>query len=185
MNCRRAKKLIPFYLAPHGSWLKPEDRPELIAHLAMCDSCREEYEEASEAVRIFQEYGSTSADTQALLDSGESLPQESPGTLAIARVVKRVASIAAVIAVSIGIGALIMSRNHTGKQGVAQETSGQRLPLTLCITENGVPVSASTRIMTGSTGTRELLIGGKHRLVMNTSTSLVIEPMLSESDLGC
>ena len=68
MDCQKAKALIPSYLAPQEPWDNPADKADLMAHIAMCESCRHEYEKSRKIVRLFQKYGQINEDTQVLID---------------------------------------------------------------------------------------------------------------------
>ena len=67
MDCQKAKELIPSYLAPQEPWDNPADKADLMAHIAMCESCRHEYEASRKIVRLFQKYGQVSEETRALV----------------------------------------------------------------------------------------------------------------------
>jgi len=186
MNCRLAKKLIPSSLAPNEPWLTSTDRADLISHIARCDSCRQDYEETRQIVHLFQQYGQISEETQALIDKAmlEEPGQKAARTLGLSPIATKVASIAAAIIISLGIGWAFWGSN-ANKQGGAQQASIQKQPTTLQITENDVPIPASGIIKTDSTQIRELLIDNKHQLVINRDTTLSIGLLVSNGKQGC
>ena len=189
MNCRKAQKHIPFYLAPHESWLKPRDRTALEAHLAICGTCRQEFEETRRAIEFFRKYRQIAEDTQPL--KGEpNLNEPEQKTLKVfgyTRIVVKVASVAAVIVICLGMGLVFLTNRDAQKQELAQPSSTQVQAIVpeITITENGVAVSASRLQTTDATNIREFLINNKHRLVMNRDTTLSVGVLAKNERLGC
>ncbi len=189
MHCRKATRLIPFHPTPHGSWLDSDDRRELLAHLAVCDSCRKSYEETSRTVRFFRQYGAISPDTQALIDNANRKKQQqdqgTASTIRLSRVALRVAAIAAMIVLLAWVGSLV--KNNPKGRSAAQRgpTPNQYVGLPLTISENGVAFPSSTLLTTSSTHVRELWINNRHRLVVHQETVLSIEPLAQEEVSGC
>ncbi len=182
MDCHKAKELIPFYLAPHESWLDPQDKPELVAHLAMCESCWKEYEETRRVVRFYQKHGQISEETQGLIDKASQAEQkqakERPKTIELSQITIRIAAIAAAIAICIGIWLLSQTQNDSKAEKVVKHvlSSIQEINPTVKVTENGVAMSTTDPITTGSQ-IREFLINSKHRLVMDKNTKLSIRSL--------
>lgn len=76
MDCQKAKQLIPSYLALQEPWDESSSKGDLMAHIAMCESCRQEYEETREIVRLFQKYGLNSEDNTVISRQGAKTPRE-------------------------------------------------------------------------------------------------------------
>lgn len=190
MNCRKAKKLIPSYLAPNEPWFTSTDRAGLISHIARCDSCRQEYEETRKIVHLFQQYGQISEDTQALLDKAklEEPGQKSVKVLRLSRIsVIKVASVAAAILICLSIVLAFWGNQGDQNRAIVQQRNAQNNldALEISVTENGVTVSVSDLRTTESTQIREFLINNRHRLVMNRDTILSIKPLVRNEKLGC
>ena len=66
MNCKKAQNKIPLYLAPHKSWLKPEERKDLKSHLVNCAVCRQELEELMQTVLSLRQHWEVCEDTVSL-----------------------------------------------------------------------------------------------------------------------
>ena len=189
MNCRKAQKHIPFYLAPHESWLKLRDRTALKAHLALCDTCSQECEETRRAIEFFRKYRQIVEANQPLIDEAKlNAPEQT--TVKVSghtRIVMKVASIAEAIVICLGLGLAFLTKKDARKQELTKRSSTQEQAIIpeITITEYGVAVSASRLQTTDGTNIREFLINSKHRLVMNRDTTLSIGPLVKNEGLGC
>lgn len=189
MRCRKAKKLISLYLAPDDSWLSPNDRQALEAHMAVCEPCREDYREGREVIGVLQKCWQVSEDTAALLEKGR---QGSPHRIS-ARIIKlhgvsrRVAVWAAaaclVIAVLSGLVSLNREAVLTGPNHSVALTS-ENVPLVIKLADGGL-ITPGAVIQTSAREIKSLVLNGKHRIVMNADTRLSIRSLLEADRAGC
>ena len=105
----------------------------------------------------------------------------------IFRIAMRVAAVAAVVLVFLGIGLALLGRQDQQKLRLVAQSDTQIQPSSpeTTITENGVTLSSSGPLTTDDTTTRELLINGRHRVVMNRDTSLSFAPLVENGKFGC
>jgi ferric-dicitrate binding protein FerR (iron transport regulator) len=189
MRCKKAKKPISLYLAPDDSWLSPNDRQALEAHMAVCEPCREDCRESREVVSVLQKCRQVSEDTAALLEKG---CQVSPHRIS-ARIIKlhgasrRVAVWAAAACLVIAVlSGLVPSNREAVLTGPNHSVAltGKDLPLVIKLADGG-HITPGAVIQTSAREIGNLVINGRHRVVMNAGTRLSIEPFVKAGRIEC
>ncbi|MCP4256962.1 MAG: hypothetical protein GY774_05475 [Planctomycetes bacterium] len=189
MRCKKAKKLISLYLAPDESCLSPEDRQALEAHMAVCEPCREDCREGREVIGVLQKCWKVSEDTAALLEKGR---QGNPHRIS-ARIIKlhgafrrvAVGAAAACLAIAVLIGLVSTNREAvlTGPNHSVALTGEN--PSLVIKSADGGHIAPGTDIQTSAGQIRNLVLNGRHRVVMNAGTRLSIRSLLEADRAGC
>lgn len=191
MRCRKARNLIAFYLAPDESWLSPEDRQALEAHMAVCESCRLDCEETAKGIALFQKYWHISPDTQALIDRANE--REAAGLPVdprwrFRRIIEigiPASAVAACLAVLVLGGWLIAShlqRPNSSADAIASAEA--EAPLVIASADGG-RIESGAVIETQAGQIDRLTLNGRHTIVMNADTRLSIEPLVAAGRVGC
>ncbi|MCP4256958.1 MAG: hypothetical protein GY774_05435 [Planctomycetes bacterium] len=189
MRCNKAKKLISLYLAPEESWLSPEDRKALEDHMAVCEPCREDCREGREAIDILQKCWQVSEDTAALLEKGHQGNLRGFSTRIFKQhgVYRRVAVWAAAACLVIAVlSGLVSSNREAALTGPDHSVAliGENLPLVIKLADGG-HIAQGTVIQTSAREIENLVLSGKHRVVMNAGTRLSIRSLLKADKAGC
>lgn len=205
MECKKAQ-IISIGHIMGDSEFSPEQYQELQAHLAICPVCAEEYESDKEAIEFVQEHKAEFAAAFEYIDNQKAAEQAE-----IERSWKRIevkldkldaqkklgkfhklfirASVAAACLV-VGIFTWIMFPHSTPEitpeialqQTVPEPKPSVKIEL---ISEDGSSFLADSRQIDSGSKLQTLVINGKHRMVMNAGTSLSIEPLAINAQLGC
>ncbi|MCP4613225.1 MAG: hypothetical protein GY845_31425 [Planctomycetes bacterium] len=190
MKCKKARKLISLYIAPDDSWLSPHDHQALEAHMAVCEPCREDCRESREVIGVLQKCWQVSEDTAALLEKGR---QGSPHRI-YARIIKlhgsyrRVAiwAAAACLVIAVLISGLVSSNREAVLTGPNHSVAltGEDLLLVIKSADGG-HITPGAVIQTSAREIGNLVLNGKHRVVMNAGTRLSIRSLLESDRAGC
>ena len=152
-------------------------------------SGRQKWEERPSPVEFLQKNWRISGDMQTLTDDASPIGEkkESPKVFGHTRIAMQVASVAAAFFICLGIGLAFWANKGVHNQETVQQTfiQNQLIVPKIAITENGLAVSSSGLLTTDGTSMRELLINGRHRLVINRDTILSIDPLVKDEKLGC
>ncbi|MEE9371168.1 MAG: FecR domain-containing protein [Sedimentisphaerales bacterium] len=192
MDCKEAQLLtVPYILGD----LDPDSRQcrELEAHLLSCQACAEEYENSKCVVEFIQEHKVLFAEAFETIDKKRAAEQEE-----IKRSWQAIQAnlhttlwkvTAAAACVIIGISAWLMLSNSktlqkpTPQQIALAPTPSIKIEL---LSDNGnIITPAGTEIKTATNELKILIINGKHRMVLNSDTSLSIELLLDYERVGC
>ena len=206
MECRKAQILF----APHIMG-DPEPGTEqyrqLETHLQSCQACREAYETRKQMIAFIEQHEAIFAEVlrapeerkaaeqaenerswkriEAELDKLEA--QEKRGKF---RKLFIRASVAAVCLV-VGIFTWITFSTHSTskimpepafQQAVLESKPFVKIEL---VSENGSSFISDSQQIASGDKLKTLVINGKHRMIMNAGTSLSIEPLMANAQLGC
>ncbi|UCE50724.1 MAG: FecR domain-containing protein [Phycisphaerales bacterium] len=189
MRCRKARELISLYLAPDDSWLSPNDRQALEAHMAVCEPCHRDYRESREVIGVLQKCWQVSEDTAALLEKGHRQGRHGGS----ARVVKphgffrRVAvwAVAACLVIAaLGGWAALHRGALLPEPGRSVALTGEGLPLVITLADGG-HITPGAVIQTSAREIGNLVLNGRHRVVMNAGTRLSIRSLFEADQAGC
>jgi ferric-dicitrate binding protein FerR (iron transport regulator) len=188
MRCKKARELISLYVAPDDSCLSPNDRQALEAHMAVCEQCRENCRESREVIAVLQKYWQISADTATLLEKGRQGSQHRISRIIKLHGVYRYVAVLAVAA-CLGIAVLIdlvftNQKSETIGHNQAVALTGKDLPLIIESADGG-HIAPGAMIQTSAGEIENLVINGRHRVVMNACTKLSIQSHWKADNAGC
>jgi ferric-dicitrate binding protein FerR (iron transport regulator) len=184
MRCRRARRLISLYLAPHDAWLSPGERQALEAHLAVCEPCRHDYQSSREVIALLRSHWQISPNTRALLAGVPTrrIPAPSPAF----RWVMRAGAAAACLLLCL-LGWWQMP--HPGAAVVQPErslvASGSNASRAMAPAAENAEGPPGTGIRTPPGQIDSLVLAGRHQLVMNGGSELTVEPLVENHRIGC
>jgi hypothetical protein len=190
MRCRKARKLITLYVAPKESWLSREDRHALESHIEGCEWCRRDCRESRAAIGMLQENWPISEDTANLLK--REGPQERHGVstriIELQVASRRVAvwAVAACLVISVLGGWTLLdwrAKLAEPDRSVALSSSGKSLMI--AVVGSGDRIIPGTVIQTEIGEMRELLLNGRHQVVVRGGSRLAIQPLAKMGRAGC
>ncbi len=170
-------------LAPHGSWLSPKDRRALSAHMAVCEACRQDYQESQTAIVLLRKYWQVSEDTKSLLATART--RKVLVAPPCARWMVRTAAMAACLIVGVLCWWEIPDRRVLltwPESPVA--SSGRDIPPVVDLTGADACIAMGATIRTPVGQSRGLILDGRHQLAMNAGTRLSIEPLVDNDRMG-
>ncbi|MHC5059958.1 MAG: FecR domain-containing protein [Planctomycetota bacterium] len=209
MNCQEAQVLsIPHIMGD----LDPSSKQyqELEAHLAICQVCAEEYESSKETVEFIQEHKAEFAEAFEAIDREKAAEQEEiercwkrmeaeldkleaqkkqEKQAKFRRLFVRVSAAAACLAIGVftWMTFSIHSTPETTQKLVPQQVIlAPKLSVKIeLISENGsILIPANRQIVSSNNESKTLVINNKHRMTMNSNTSLSVES-LEKNGIGC
>jgi ferric-dicitrate binding protein FerR (iron transport regulator) len=182
MRCEKAKQLISFYLAPHGSWLSPGQRQALEAHLATCEPCRRDCQASREVIALLREHWSIGADTRTLLEKAST--RGIPGRTSAARWAIRATAAAACLLVGV-LAWWLMPDAGTRATGPRHPmVSSDSVSLAPGPAEERVNTPSRTYLRTGAGQVESLILAGRHQLVINAGSRVSVEPLVEDGRIG-
>ncbi len=185
MRCSKARKLISLYVAPGHSWLRPEDRRALEAHMAVCEPCRQDCRESLELIAILPACWQISEDTAALLRQG---PRGASTRIIRLFGASRRAGVcvAAACLALVAFGAWAFSHRAAPSPRAGRLIARAREDVPLSIeSADGGRVASGTIVQTLADETKRLVLNGRHEVVMNAGVRLSIEPLVEMGQTGC
>ena len=198
MRCKKAQILSIAHIMGDSEF-SPEQYHEMEAHLAICRVCAEEYESTKETIGFIEKNKDLFAQAFAEADaekakkknifkeSWRKLSANKPENLLLLR---RIGAVAACLI--IGILTWMMFLNHSKSHVLPQTSSSQQVAsvpehsvkVELVRASGNIAIPADQKIIADNE-LKTLLINNKHRMVLNAGTSLSIEPLTVNSNLGC
>lgn len=209
IDCKQAKILITPYILGD---LEPgsEELVNLGKHLNSCESCRRELQECQETVSFIQDHKAQFAQAfetleepvavsqadherswrgiEAKLDQFED-EQIEVKRLRTHRIIWQVVTAAACLAIGIVV-LFAFCKNQSQQKG--ETTNGispiiaQSVKIEQILDDGGkLSITTGQNIETRAGEQKTLVINGKHRLLMNSSTNLTIDPLLQDNRYGC
>jgi hypothetical protein len=209
MNCKGAKLLMPLYIAGESN-LTAEENEAFKAHLQNCPDCAREYEIGKKVVALVKTYWKPECD-EALVklekhelvklrmtveEGWRDLRRRCPylaeniNRRKSLQLILRIGAVTACLAVgvSVWLASSIHSKPKTAKESAIQQVAHTIKPFIRIelLSENGnVLIPFEKEIKTSGNEFKTLLINDKHQMVMNTNTTLSIEPLTKNNRLGC
>ncbi len=190
MRCRKAGELISLYLAPAGR-LSEKERGDLEAHLAACEECRRDCEEAAQGIALFRKYWHISPDTQALIDRAKQreaagLPIDPLWRFRRLIEIGVPASVVAACLTVLVLGWWVVSNGSRRTSPCADSIVASQAETPLSIASaNGTAITPGSVVETQAEQIDRLTLNGKHTLVMNGQTRLSIGPLAEAGQSGC
>ena len=208
MTCQQARHLVDAYILNDPS-LTIENHKGIESHLLNCPKCAQEYEKAKWVMNLVKKHWSGKTENQLVIERTEQpierrmtakegwkdLLQRCPD-LAVTvkhqkrqRLLHRVSAVAAcfVVGVSIFLTFSIYSKpeivpKSTHRQVALAPKPSVRIEL---VSKNGNILIPANQQITSRDELKTLVINGKHRLTMNTNTTLAIKPLTENTNIGC
>jgi hypothetical protein len=208
MNCKQAQLLMALFIANDPD-LTGQQYTDFQEHLKRCPECAREYEESKFAIELAKQYWPISNETATAIEKASRnyepkmtveegwknlcgrCPElaentKKPKSL---RLFVRIGAVAACLVMGV-LTWMILSTHSTLK--ITPEITSQQpvikpkpfVKIEL-ISEDGSSLLADSQQIDSANKLKTLVINGKHRLVMNTKTSLSIEPLTVNAQLGC
>jgi hypothetical protein len=200
MDCEKAKVL----LAPHilGDLDDdPQQCRELQAHLLYCTDCAEMYKGFQEVIGFVRNHKTEFAQAFKNVRARErekgivlarpvsSKPVESTEEPRRFQLFLRISAVAACLVIGVFTWRMFSTRSTSkstpeiaSRQAVPEPKPSVKIEL---ISEDGSSFLADSQHITSASKLRTIVINGKHRMVMNTQSSLSIEPLMVNAQLGC
>lgn len=187
MRCRRARELIPLYLAPDESWLSPENRQALEAHMAVCESCRRDCQETRAALELLRDCWQISKDTAALLrdrrtQTKRGVPVRILEYLGTSRRVAGWAVAACLVIAVLGSWALLSRYGSSSKTDGAAALS-ENWPVVV-VFDDGTPIAPGAVIQTSTGETKSLVLNNRHQVEVNAGSRLSIGRLMEAGKIG-
>ena len=201
MKCKKVKPLLaPYVLGDLADDLKLLGRFE--EHLRNCDCCSEESRSIRQTISFVEEHRDIFVEVFAEIDleraekeetqkqNYEEIFEEVTEKPKNFRFLFHIGTVAACFV--IGLLIWVIYSNHSNSQSHSQNISSRQaasesrvsVKVELVKPSGNIVIDADQTILADS-GRKELRINGKHRMMMNVGTSLSIEPLLTNSRLGC
>jgi ferric-dicitrate binding protein FerR (iron transport regulator) len=184
---------------------EPDQCHELEVHLLLCAACTAEYEDSEAVIEFIQEHKSLFAEAFAAVEKERAAEQEQiersckcmeakldkvkaqEERARFLRTLWKVSAIAACLAV--GIVVWLRLSNPKAVEKLAPREVAVDLASSIKIeplSDNGdIIIPPGREVKTAANGLKTLTIAGKHRLVMNSNTDLMIERLVEGAQLGC
>jgi len=212
MNCKEVKLFIPLFVLS-GQGMTLDECTALNDHIQSCSRCAKEYEETkfvielveyhrtglvnngifSEPVEEYVERELTDEENlQEIWDKakrGESRRRHNRNVEQVKHFVKASATI--VVCLITGIFTWLAFSVHP-KPLIPQKSAPQHVAFVSkpsvkieLVTKNGNILVPAKQQIASNDELKTLIIDGKHRLVMNSNTTLAVEPLVEHSNIGC
>ncbi len=208
MKCNEAFFLVIRIL--NEPYFKAQKLADFEEHIKDCRKCADEYNENKAIISLLKKHGQISNDTLALIENAgnpyktnmtvektwQNLLRRCPDLAQNIKRQKRFKSILHISAVAacliIGVFTWSLSFNDSKSHLFLQNSfhrqvaSALKFPMRIeLISEEGnTPLSIGQQISSDGKA-KTLKINGKHQIVMNSETSLSIEPLLKDNRTGC
>jgi ferric-dicitrate binding protein FerR (iron transport regulator) len=206
MDCKEAQLLTVSHILGD---LNPDSRQhrELEAHLLSCQTCAEEYAGSKWVVGFIESHKAEFAEVlglvhdkadeqkqlesswqciEAKLDKIEAQERQEK-QVKLHRKLWKVTAAAACVAVGISVW-LMLSNSKTLKNPIMQPLTAapaQSIKIEILSDTGNVIIPADTEVKTTASELKILIINDEHRIVMNSDTTLRVEPLIENSYLGC
>lgn len=203
MDCKEAQIL----LAPHimGELDSDSRSHDLQVHLFSCQACSQEYEAVKETIEFIDEHKALFAEAFETIDKERAAEQEEikrswqaiqaklvkikaqEKRAKLRRVLWRATAAAACFVIGISVW-LTLSNSKIPEKPIPQKTALAPAPSIKIdlVSDNGnVAISAGTEIKTTASEMKTLILNGKHHMLLNSDTALLIEPLLDNERVGC
>jgi len=210
MNCEEAKILSVAHILGDLDPI-PEQCRQLESHLAFCQVCAEEYKSSKWAIKFLDQHKTIFAEVlrtpeekkaaeqeeiqrswkciEARLDEFEAQRRKEKQAT-FHRLLVRVSAVAACLA--IGIFSWVAFSIYS-KQRLVLKLPTPQVALVLrpsvnieLVSQNGsILIPANRQIVSTNDEFKTLVINNKHRMTMNSNTSLSVEPLEKNSNIGC
>ena len=175
MDCRQAKKLIIPYLLGD---LEPKSWENLALehHLKFCQACDAEYQNNECIVGFIEENKSRFAGAFESLEKRDNY----------CRVIWRISAAAACLVIGVFLCLFASdSRLNKGLNSNQQASAlGGLVKIEILADSGNVIIPADRQIASGDS-IKTLVINNRHRLIMNTDTTLTIQPLRTDELNGC
>ena len=209
MTCKQAQLTMALYME-NDPGLTEQRRRAFEKHLENCSKCAKEYQESKYIIELVKQYWEVSEDTLELIEkAGQSYKPkitveegwkdlcrrcpdlaestEKPKSL---QLFLRIGAVAACLV--IGISTWMVFSNYSKPHVLLPNSSSQHVAsvpkpsvkVELATNTGNIPIPSDQQI-TSAGQLKTLLINGKHRMMINTNTSLSIEPLVKNSNIGC
>ena len=207
MKCQKVQLLMSLHIAGDPA-LTAEEGFAFEKHLQACQECARGYEESRFVIDLAKQHWSVSKDTLAFIEKvdqptkhkitveegWEDMKRRIPELTHYGngrkrlQLFRRFVAVAACFAVGVSIFlAFYYSKPEITQEPVAEQVTSAPKPSSkvVLVSENiNLPIPTGNEVTT----TKELkilILNDKHRIIMNTNTSLSIEPLIENSRLGC
>ncbi|MFC1780852.1 FecR domain-containing protein [Planctomycetota bacterium] len=202
MKCKKVKVLLaPYILGDLVNDFKLLGQLE--EHLRNCNYCTEEYQSIRQTIGFVEEYKDIFAEVFAEIDlerarkadtqkrSWEKIPSESTEKTKSLQLFRRISAVAACLL--IGISLWMVFSNQPKPQTPPQNSSLEQVVSAIApsveievVSDDGnIIIPAGRNISTLAGQLMTLRINEKHRLIVNENTSLSINPLVLDENIGC
>lgn len=197
MDCKEAKNLIIAQICgdlDHNS----EQWRKLKTHLSACRTCEQEYETAKRTVAFIQEHKLEFAEAlqttedkhDAIVNSWQAIEAKidiiettANNQNQLYRLISKVSVVAACFIICLSLWLILSNPGAPPQQTAATTTPSLKIEE---LSQNrNLAISAATVIRTAHTDLKTLIINDRHRIVLNSNTTLSIRPLAKDSHVGC
>jgi len=197
MDCEGAKNLI---IAQICGDLDPDSEQwrGLKTHLSACRTCAQEYENAKRTVTFIQEHKLEFAEAlqttkdrrDALVNSWQAIEAKidtiettAKNQNQLYRLIAKVSAVAACFIICLSLWLVLSNPGIPPAQTAATTTPSVKIEE---LSQNrNLAISAATVIRTPHDDLKTLIINDRHRIVLNSNTTLSIRPLAEDSRVGC
>ena len=196
---------IPAVLGDLGS-PTPQSRA-YFAHLRSCAACAEYYVSANRAVAFIREHKATFAESLSLVErdahrqrliarSWQSIAakldnleaaEKRASRAGFCRLLWKSAAAAACLAIGLSLWLTLSDAKKAPKAPTSPTAFDAKPPIRIeLFCESGTQdIAPGEQVATAAGQLKTLLINGRHRLVMNSETTIRFEPLIQEARIGC
>ena len=209
MTCHQAQLLMVAVWAKDVS-VTEQDKSAFDAHIAICSACRSEYAETCRLMAVVKEHwGPISKDTLELIEKAgkaykpkmtveegwQELCRRCPDLAENAEKPKkhqlllRIGAAAACLAVGLlaWITFSIYSKPQVAPKAITRQAAfSPKASVTIeLVSKNGNILIPANQQIASNGELKTIIINGRHQLMMNTNTVLIVEPLVENSNIGC